>query len=160
MKQPVRLIIRGYTGHGFASGLIKWFTFGKISHISGVFEFADHAPEEFESIQGKGVCHHAPTEGKAFFAFKVPLTQEQLDDVYFLALQIKGKYDWMGIWGFMRRKRIHNPLAWFCSEYWAYLLWKVKFPISRREPYRETPSSVCESLQIWRSEQDEDPNGV
>jgi len=160
MKTPVRLVIRGYTGAGFGAGLIKWFTFGDISHVSLVFEFADHAPEEFESIQGKGVCHHPPTEDRAFLAFEVPLMHDQAGDVYFLAQQVKGRYDWAGIWGFMQRRKTQNPDKWFCSEYVAYLLWKAKYPLSRRDPYRETPSNVCESLRIWRSEQDEDPNGV
>jgi hypothetical protein len=160
MKEPVRLTIRGYSGTGFASGLIKWFTFGEISHVSGVFEYANHPPEEFESIQGKGVCHHAPTEGKAFVAFHAPLTPDELERAFELAQSIHGKYDWAGIWGFMRRKRVHNPLKWFCAEYWAYILWKSKYPLSRREPYRETPSSICESLRITRSAEDEDPNGV
>jgi hypothetical protein len=160
MKIPKRLIIRGYTGAGFAGGLIKWFTFGTISHVSFVFEFEKHPPEEFESIQGKGVNHHAPVEGKAFAAFLVPLTPDELESAYEQCLFIKGKYDWAGIWGFMRRKRTHNPNKWFCSEYIAYVLWKARYPLSRRDPYKETPTSICETLRISRSEQDEDPNGV
>lgn len=160
MKQPNRLLIRGYTSAGFAGKLIKWFTFGNISHVSLVFEYDDRDPLEFESIQGKGVCHHAPRQDQAYFAFVVPLDKEQVKDVYFVALQVKGKYDWAGIWGFMRRKLVHNPEKWFCSEYVAYILWKAQYKLSRREPYRETPTSICETLRIERSEQDEDPNGV
>lgn len=160
MKIPKKLFVRGYDGQGFGSGAIKWFTFGDISHVSLVFEFTDGSEEEFESIQGKGVCNHLPTTGKRFQLFSVPLTVDQIETAYENTLVIHGKYDWAGIWGFMVRKRRHSPSKWFCSEYVAYVLWKAGYALSRRDPYRETPSSVCESLRIKHSPKDEDINGV
>ena len=158
MKTPVRLVIRGYSSAGFAGAFIRWFTFGQFSHVSFVFEYANHPPEEFESIQGKGVVHHPPTEGKAYLAFHVPLTPDEIEMAHEQAMTIHGKYDWKGIWGFVVKKKRHSEFKWFCSEYLAYILWKARYPISRREPYRETPSSVRESLRIVRSEEDEDIN--
>ena len=144
----MKLIIRGYKGAGFGAGFIKRFTFGDYSHISLVFHLGGQ-PEEIEAIQGKGVILHAPTTGKAFDEFEVPVTEEQILEAHRIACSFLGaKYDWKGIWGFMIRRNRHSPDKWFCSELAAYVLWKVGYKLSRREPYRETPSTVAESLRI------------
>ena len=144
----MRLLVRGYKGEGFGSGFIKRFTFGNYSHVSFVFDLNDMV-EEIEAIQGKGVIRHKPKEDAAFDELVVSLTEEQILDAHIWAVGLlDAKYDWKGIWGFMRRKNKHNIDKWFCSELVAYVLMKVGHPLSRREPYRETPTSVMESLEL------------
>ena len=148
--KPMKVYVRGYKGAGFGSSFIKRFTFGSYSHVSLVFHMHS-APQEIESIQGKGLIEHAPytPEEKVFDEWFVPLTYEQIIDTHILAMSLLGaKYDWQGIWGFLRRKKTHSKDKFFCSELVAYVLLKAGYPLSRREPYRETPSSVCESLRL------------
>ena len=146
----MNLYVRGYNGHGKGSGLIRWFTFGKFSHVSFVFEDASRR-EEIESIQGKGVVKHTPwKEGeKDFVEYVVPISEEQILEAWFIAGSYEdAEYDKAGIFGLLLRRNKHNIDKWFCSELVAYVLLKVGHPISRREPYRETPTSVCESFRI------------
>jgi uncharacterized protein YycO len=140
--------VRGYKGQGFGSGFIRRFTFGEYSHVSFVFDLG-HKVEEVESIQGKGLIAHPPITDKAFDEFFVPLSYEQIVEAHSIACSLIGaKYDWRGVINFVRRKKTHNPDKWFCSELVAFVLHKVGYDVSRREPYRETPSSVCESLRL------------
>ncbi len=53
-KETESIYIAGYRGKGFGSGFIKRFTFSRYSHVSVVFDKADHVLE-YESIQGKDV---------------------------------------------------------------------------------------------------------
>lgn len=148
--KTISLSVRGYKGQGFGSGFIKRFTFGEYSHVSLVFRMHGRE-EEFESIQGKGVITHPPhsAEDKEFVELAVPMNEEQVVNAHITAMSLLGaKYDWAGVWGFVRRKKRHSPDKWFCSEYVGYVLFKSTYPVSRREPYRETPSTVMESYQI------------
>lgn len=146
----MKMYVRGYNGQGFGSGFIRWFTFGNYSHVSMVFH--DHDEHvEVESIQGEGVIRHDPYKlnEKDFDEFVVPISELQAIDAKIIACGLLGaKYDWQGIWGFLRKKKRHSEEKWFCSEIVAYVLYKVGHPLSRREPYRETPTSVMESFQI------------
>lgn len=146
--KPTTVFVRAYKGHGAGSKFIKWFTFGQYSHVSFEFEFADGTRLERESIQGAGVITHEPTSGKEFDLFLVPLSSGQVETAWLIASSINGKYDWGGIWGFVRRKNKHSDVKWFCSEFVAYVLYKAGYRLSRREPYRETPSTVAESLRL------------
>ncbi len=157
----IALKIRGYSGQGFGSGFIKWFTFaGKegAAHVSLVFVFRGGEEEEFEAIQGAGVIRHPPTAGKSFREFVVPVTEMQMLNAHILACSLVGcGYDWKGIWGFLRRKKAHDLLKWFCSELVSYILYKIGYPLSRRKPYQETPASICDTLRI---EEVADSSGV
>ena len=143
----MRAVVRGYRGKGFGSGFIKRFTFGGYSHVSLVFAW-EGKTTECESIQRKGVVAHKPNDGD-FDELSIPISEADAEKLYFSCLDLVGaEYDWSGVWGFVRRKLKHDPFKWFCSEYVAYLLLMVGYPLSRREPYRETPSSVMESLRL------------
>lgn len=150
---PVSVRVRKYSGTGFGSGFIKWFTFaGKegASHVSLIFRFSHGIDLEYESIQGSGVISHAPREG-TFTEYDVPLSAEQVETAYLVASTTHGKYDWKGIWGFIVKKKRHSEFKWFCSEYVAYALYKAGYPLSRRDPYRETPQTVVDSLRLLES---------
>ena len=147
----MKVWVRAYNGQGFGSGFIKRFTFGDFSHVSLVFEICE-TYEEIESIQGKGVIRHRPYshKDKDFVEFQVPLTEEQVFTAHIEACTLVGaSYDYKGIWGFMVRKDRHSKDRFFCSEFVAYVLLKCGYPLSRREPYRETPTSIAETLRIF-----------
>lgn len=146
----MKVWVRGYNGQGFGSGFIRRFTFGSFSHVSLVFEICD-TYEEIEAMQGKGVIYHTPYthDEKDFVEYKAPLSEEQILCAHIDARSLVGSaYDWKGIWGFVRRKNKHNAYKWFCSEFVAYVLLKAGYPLSRKEPYRMTPSDVMESLRV------------
>jgi len=140
------LVVRGYKKTGWGSWAIKWFTFGSYSHVSLVFNMGK--PIEIEAIQGKGVIEHHPNDGD-YDEYEVPITSEQVKAAYSVARGLVGaKYDWRGIRSFIRRKDRNNPDKWFCSELVAYVLSCVSYPLSRREPYRESPDDVMCSLRL------------
>ena len=143
-----KLYVRGYKGTSFFSKLIKRFTFGEYSHVSLVFKLKDRW-EEIEAIEGKGVVAHAPKEEGNYTELLVPISREKVIDAHITAISmLNAGYDWTGIWGFLVRKTKHSVDKWFCSEYASYVLLKSKYPISRREPYQESPQSVMDSLRL------------
>ena len=142
--------VRGYTGQGFGSGFIQWFTRSKISHVSLVFHLG-HTADEVEAIQRKGVIRHVPYKHseKDFIEFDLPLTYEQVLEAHELACSLVGaKYDWSAIKSFVKHRRKHSLDKWMCSELVSYVLFKVGYPVSRKLPYMETPSSVTDSLRL------------
>jgi len=148
----MKCYLRGYNGQGFGSDFIKRFTFGSYSHVSLVFDMGNGRVEEIEALQGKGVVRHAPNSADEFVfdEMMVPLTQEQVLEAHECAGSLVGDgYDWLGVFGFIRRKKMHNPDKWFCSELCAYVLYKCGYPLSRRDPYRETPTTCMESMRVF-----------
>ena len=144
----MKVIVRGYRSGGFGGRFIKWFCIGSYSHVSFVFNL-NGKPIEIEAIQGKGVVKHHPTEGKEFDEFVVPLSDEQIKALWDLAnAQVGMGYDWLGCWSFVRKKNRNNPNKMFCSELVAGDLKTIGYTLSRREPWRESPSTVCESLRL------------
>jgi len=150
LREVVQVRVRGYRGLGFGARLIRWFTFGDFSHVSFEFRFARGKPLEVESIQGAGVRVREPRP-ECDVSRVVPISRDQANALWQMMVVMARrdlKYDWTGIWGFIRRAKRQNPHKWFCSELIAWALAKVLYPISRREPYRETPSTVMESLRL------------
>ena len=144
----MKVWVRGYKGTGVFSKFIMWFTRGEYSHNSLVF-MDGTTYTEIESIEGKGVIQHPPHSTHNFDELVAPLTWEQAETAYLTAKGlVGGGYDKLGVFGFLIHKKIHNPLNWFCAEFDAFVLWKAGYPLSRREPYRETPASVMESLRL------------
>ena len=146
----IKVEVRGYKGAGFGSKFIQRWTRSEYSHVSLVFHMG-HSVEEVEALQWKGVIAHKPHchKKKDFDTYKVPLTYEQVLEARELALSFVGaKYDWTAIRSFIRHRRSHSLDKWICSELVAYVLLKVGYPLSRREPFLETPSSDCESLRL------------
>ena len=150
----VSVRVRGYTGQGAGSKWIQKWTRSDISHVSFIFQMGETI-QEVEALQFKGVVAHKPhsAEKKVFVEYDVPLTYEQALDARELALSLVGaKYDWAGVWGFARHRKNHSLDKWFCSELVAFCLLKAGYPLSRRAPFLESPSSVCESLRLLSSQ--------
>ena len=150
-KSPIiNVKVRGYTGQGFGSGFIQRFTRGKASHVSLVFHMG-HSVVEVEAIQGKGVIVHPPhtRATKTYHELSVPLTYEQVIDAHAFAMSVEGaKYDWLGVFSFALHRKKHSLNKFFCSELVALTLLKAGYPLSRREPYKESPASVVASLRL------------
>lgn len=146
----VSVKVRGYTGQGAGSKWIQKWTRSDVSHVSLIVQLGENI-QEVEAIQFKGVIAHKPhsADDKTFVEYDVPLSYEQALEVRELALSYVGaKYDWQGIWGFARHRKKHSLNKFFCSELVAYCLLKAGYPLSRREPFLESPASVCESFRL------------
>jgi uncharacterized protein YycO len=146
----IKVCVRGYTGQGAGSKWIQKWTRSNTSHVSLVFHIGGDV-QEIESLQFKGTVSHKPhsSKKKTFIEYDVPLTYEQAFEARELALSLVGaRYDWKAIWGFARHRKTHSLDRWFCSELVAYCLLKAGYPLSRREPFLETPATVCESLRL------------
>lgn len=143
----MKLRIAGYKGKGMGSSFIKWFTFSEYSHVSMIFPDGT----EYEAIQGQGVIKHDFDDKSPADLFYVDVCEHQIKEARALCENMLGaKYDWKGIWGFLRRKKRHSADKWFCSEAVAYVCDKIGHPLSRREPYRHRPEDVCMSYVIHK----------
>jgi len=146
----MKVFVRGYRGTSFFSKAIRWITRGEYSHVSLVFINGRHAVE-VEALEGRGVIKHHPNQKEThdFDELRAPLSWEQAETAYLVAVDLlEAEYDRKGIFGFLIHKKMHNLDKWFCAEHVAYVLLKADYPLSRREPYREHPSSVMESLRL------------
>ncbi len=142
--------VRGYEGAGWGSPIIRWFTRSPYTHVSLIFSTGG-CEEEFESIQGKGVIRHLPHlfSKKKWVEWTLPLTYEQVLDAHEMAASLVGaKYDWQAIRAFVLHRRKHSLDKWICSEYVAYVLSKAGYPISRLQPFMESPATICASLRL------------
>ena len=151
MKLVKKVLLRAYVGRGRGAKAIIWFTRGKYSHNSMVFIFDDGSCEEIEAIQGKGVIAHKPLSRKEheFDDFIIPFNSAQRKKAYRLAKEFadnKCKYDWRGVFGFITRKKKPDLTKMFCCEMVGFICYKVRWPLSRREPYKETPTSTTEAI--------------
>ena len=150
IDMTVSVKVRGYTGQGAGSKWIQKWTRSDVSHVSLIVQLGENI-QEVEAIQWRGVIAHKPhsADDKTFVEYRVPLSYEQALEVRELALSYVGaRYDWQGVWGFARHRKKHSLNKWFCSELVAFCLLKAGFPVSRREPFLESPASVCESLRL------------
>jgi len=144
----MRVFVAGYKGKGFGGRAITWFTFGEYSHVSLVFENSGSLIE-IESIQGKGVHAQPFDAGGECDLFEVQATPGQIERIHAAAAELVGrKYDWTGIWGFMRRRKRENPKKWFCSELVAHCLLRAGIEIQRMPPWKQSPVIVCASTVL------------
>lgn len=161
MKIPMKMVIRGYTGRGLGAAFVKFLPYRRISHVSLVFYFDDLSAWEYEAIQGKGVINHVPTTGKKFEAYVPDIRQDQIALALQVAKGIHGKYDWRAIFGFILPFVKPSEKNWICSEYVAYIMAKAGNRLSKREPFMETPTFVCDSNDAGnRSEEYEELNAA
>jgi hypothetical protein len=140
----MEVYVAGYKGRGKVSRLIKWFSFGKYSHVSLVFDMPNSKPIEIDARIKVGVTrHHLKLEG-SFDLFHIPCTPEQAWEIYAHARDLIGsEYDKAGIWGFLRRSNAQNPLKWFCSELVSYCLYKAGIVLYRMPCWKQSPFLVC-----------------
>ena len=143
----MRVFVAGYKGAGLGGGFIKWFTFGGFSHVSLVFDFGDGGMLEIDALQNRGVTQRifGQLAGDCQL-FQVPCTGDQAGQIYTAACKLKGcKYDWAGIYGFLRRKKRQNPNKWFCSELAAHCLELAGIQAQRLPAWKISPVMLCAS---------------
>jgi len=146
----MQVYVCGYRGKGAGSKFIKWFTFGRFSHVSLVFDNGVGRPEEIEAIQGKGV-HRQYFDATAdnYTLFRVPCNAAQGEEAHeFASNQVGKKYDWFGIWGFVRRAFRQDPTKWFCSELVFATLVKIGVLLLRKKASQVNPDMLCASTVI------------
>jgi len=154
-----RVYVKGYNGAGFGSGFIKRFTFSlnpPTSHVSNVYEI-DGEFIEYQSVQGKGVYKRLfdNLNGRGKLYFK-DVSDENFELMLAAAESVLGaKYDWKGIWGFIRRRIKEVADKWFCSEYTAWQFHKGSNRLSRKKAFQHTPSDVVTSMVITPCEKDD-----
>ena len=147
------LYVCGYKGKGAGAGFIRWFTFGKFCHVSLVFDKGFATPTEIESIQGTGVHQQDFNVSGSYELFKVHCTEEQARIAFALArTKVGKKYDWFGIWSFVRRKSRQDPDKWFCSELVFWVLLKIGILLLRKKHWEVDPDMLCSSTVITPQE--------
>ena len=120
----MKIFVAGYKGAGLGGRFIKWFTFGGYSHVSLVFDFGNKRLLEIDALQGRGVTQRlfGALAGNCDL-YSIEADEKTAAAIYRAACSLKGsKYDWAGIWGFLRRGKRQNPEKWFCSELVAHCL--------------------------------------
>lgn len=110
-----RVDIIFYRGSGFMSSLIRFFTWGKYSHVALRFENGDL----WESYPGKGVrCgqESSATNPETYTLWVSDVSEDLLRG--FLRQQRGKGYDYFGVLRFIPRigRYVGTPKRWFCSE--------------------------------------------
>jgi hypothetical protein len=150
----MKAYIAGYKGVGSGSKFIQWFSNGRYSHVSLIFDYGDGHPLEVDALQGRGVTARSFGElDRPFDLFELHADPLQVKVMYRAAReQVGKKYDWGGIWGFVRRALRQNPDRWFCSELVAWVCAVGGVVLLRLPAYKFTPVLVCASTKITQVE--------
>ena len=151
-------MILQYIGKSFfPSKFIQWFTWGKYSHSAWSFCEIEAGMlvgdiSEYEAWAGKGVVHvpaiglnHTKGTRIDLYDLKAKLNNKEASEgLTFLTEQIGKGYDYKGILGFiLRKKSLHNPYDWFCSELvFAFLLKCGRFLLHGIKPYQVSPQML------------------
>ena len=141
----------------FPSKIIQWFCWGKYSHSAWSFCELDGGRlvgdiSEYEAWAGKGVVHvpriganHTPGTRIDVYELTPALSSEDANNgLKFLSEQLGKGYDYKGILGFLlRKKSMHNPNDWFCSELvFAFLNKCKRFLLNEVRPYQVSPQML------------------
>lgn len=107
-----------YRGKSIMSRLIRWFSWSPYSHAAWICRDGSVIEAWTEGgVRRVASLSEAHEPGTRVDIFAIELTDEQHASVEkFLAEQLGQKYDWLGILGFLTRKRMESHDAWFCSE--------------------------------------------
>lgn len=142
-----RVYVKCYDGRGFAGKFIKWFTFSlasKASHTSTIYRVGDQLLE-YQSRFKPGVYVQTFNDNEApGSCYYKDVSDEDFELMLAAARSVLGaKYDWKGIWGFVRRKIRETADKWFCSEYTAWQFHKGNNRLSRKEAFQHTPDDIA-----------------
>lgn len=144
--------------HGVSrmSRMIVRLSFRGGSTVSHIMEINDNTGETLEALQFRGVIH-----GKSYHQFHslgtridiyqpIGITPEQEQMVWeFMLTQVGKGYDWMGIWGILRRRMRENPDKWFCSELVFYAYAKAKYDLLNNIfACQVTPATLITSTRL------------
>jgi len=149
-------MILQYRGTSFISKVIEWFSWGVYSHTSWTFATLVDGKlagdtTEWESWTSNGVEHVAVIgknheKGTVIDLYDLdrPLTIEEAElGTAFLQLQLKKKYDYRGILGFLLREKTASSKKYFCSELiFDFLLHCGRTILLRVKPYQVSPQMI------------------
>lgn len=129
-----------YKGVSPLSRLIRWTNFSEYSHASYI---DGDEVAEFESAIPNGVRSKVFLEGHkpgtVVDLFDAPITPGEAEGVReFFIGELGQPYDYRGLFGFLARRQIEDPEAWFCSEIVFAAFVSVKRPLLQRIPAFKT----------------------
>lgn len=138
MSEQKQIHIEFSTGGGMISRLIRWFTWGRWSHV------AIRMPEGdvIEAKEFRGVIRREVTyEQKEIVS--VTVTPEQYA-VFETALrsQLGKSYDWRAILGFVFRRDWERTDYWICSELVAWALKQANVNVVHEKRWRIDPTAL------------------
>lgn len=138
-----------YKGISPLSRAIRFMTWSDYSHAAWVDPetrtlFESTISHGVQSTPNYDVGH---TDGTPVELYSIHYTAEQIQKVRkFLYNQIGKKYDLPGLLGFLSRKNMDNPDAWFCSEIVFAAHLEAGMPLLSRIPaYKVTPAMLSYS---------------
>ena len=111
-----------YKGRSLTSRIIKFVTRGEYSHTAIILD-NDRIVEAWQGSNSVRVIKslsdgHKPGTPVDIYSVRMGSEQER-EFREFIEAQIGKKYDFWGIWGFLRRKDLQRGESWFCSELFA-----------------------------------------
>ncbi len=146
----MKVYIEGHlVGEGFFGKLIGRFTWGRYKHVSMIFEEDNGHRRGFQSNSKRGVHFYDWVPLENVHTFLVPCNDEQAYSMLNAAKGFAGqKYDYKGLFGFLVRRNVQNPVKQFCSEV-ASRVCKAGGVILQRLPaWKQSPTLVCASVAI------------
>lgn len=146
----MKVYVRGHkVGDGFVGRLIGWFTWGQYKHISMAFVQDDGSVRGFQSNAKHGVHFFEWADDPKTDLYEVPCSNEQAYEILSAAKSIVGsKYDYGGLWGFVRRAKRHSVLKWFCSEASCFVIECAGIKLQRLPPFKISPVLECASTVL------------
>lgn len=131
------------SGNGFVSKLIKFQSWGDVSHAAILLE----QDLLVEAWQGKGVRYKIIQDWKNVRRFEITQPFSELELRLFISKQIGKKYDYRGVARFLTRNDTEKENEkWFCSElvFKAFEIAGLKL-LERIPPARVSPQQLLYS---------------
>jgi uncharacterized protein YycO len=162
------VFVQMHRGGGLFSRAIRWFTRSRYSHVSVWFWDAHdpHGGTVWEAIEGTGVrvvpadgYRAARQDGRIrLYALREPLTAWQQRELHLVFAREEGaKYDWLGVFRFVSRRRHAHNSRWFCSELVAHAFHAIGRPLlERTEAWEVQPGDIPRSPVLIAAD---DPEG-
>ena len=141
--------IAQYKGKSWVSKAIKFVTRGQYSHTA-IMLADDCIVEAWEGSNSVRVIEslaegHKPGTPVDIYSVRMGSEQERVFREFVLA-QVGKKYDYWGIFGFLRRKDLQRGESWFCSELFAAGCEKAGVTLLKNvRPSQVSPSMVTRS---------------
>jgi uncharacterized protein YycO len=154
------VFVQMHRGGGLFSRLIRWFTRAGYSHVSLWFwDAADpHGGAVVEAMEGKGVreipadwYREARGDGRiTVYTMREPLTLVECEALLSaVRAEVGAKYDWLGVFRFVTRRRHAHNDKWFCSELVAWGFAQIGRPLfDRTEAWEVKPGDIPRSPHL------------
>lgn len=136
------ILIEFSTSGSIVSRTIRWFTWGKWSHVSVRMPEGDL----IEAKEFLGVVRRKWTY-ELGEVLTLQVSDEQAERFYSaLRSQVGKSYDWRAIVGFLVRRDWQRDNYWICSELAAWALIKAGVPVIHEKRWRVNPTILYMAL--------------